>query len=190
MGRILLRVLLAALGVLLKIACRVSKRFRQQITQDLSIEVTSSDGAAHHYVFHRADRSMSSRTGKAPGGADLALNFDTGLLGFRTLIRPDAIGEIHRLLLARRATYTGNATYVLWFWSLTRMVLPYGRERRVGGDGFPGALTVPNPASKVYDRVVREPVAGELDPNWTAAAAARARMAMVRGSRGDDIPMW
>lgn len=189
MGRILLRVLLAVLGLLLKVASLLSQRFREQITQDLTIEVSSSDGAAHHYVFRKANRSMSTRTGRAPA-SDLALNFERGLLGFRTLIRPDGIGAIHRLLLAQRATYTGNATYVLWFWSLTRMVLPYGRERRVAGDGLPGALTAPNPSSSVFDRVVREPVAQELDPHWTAAAAARAKMAMVRGSRGDDIPMW
>jgi hypothetical protein len=189
MGRILLRVLLAALGVLLTIGCRVSERFRQQITRDLVIEVSSTDGAAHHYVFRRANRSVSSRLGRAPS-SDLALNFDSGLLGFRTLIRPDAIGEIHRLLLGRRATYTGNATYVLWFWGLTRMVLPYGLEKRVPGDGFPGALTAPNPSSKVHDRVTREPVATELDPTWTAAHAARDRMPMVRGSRGDEIAMW
>ena len=191
MGRILLRVLLAALGVLLKVGCRLSERFRQQITTDLVIEVSSTDGAAHHYVFRKATRSMSTRFGRAPAGTtDLALNFDTGLLGFRTLIRPDAIGEIHRLLLGRRATYSGNATYVLWFWSLTRMVLPYGLEKRVPDGGLPGALTAPNPSSKVYDRVVREPVAQELDPNWTAAHAARSQMPMVRGSRGEEIAMW
>ena len=55
---------------------------------------------------------------------------------------------------------------------------------------LPGALSEPNPESKVADRITREPVAQTLDPGWSGAVAARQKMAMVRGSTGDDIPMW
>lgn len=190
LGRPAFRVLLATLGVGLQVVARCNGRFRDQVTTDLVIEVSSRDGAAQHYVFRRADRSVVSRSGRAPGATDLALEFESGWLGVATLVRPDAIGVITRLLHARRATYTGNAAYVLWFWGLTRMVLPYGRERRVPGDGFPGALRAPNADSKVAGRITREPVTARIDPAWTTAVEARARMAMLRGSAGDDIPMW
>lgn len=189
MGRLLFRVLLAALGLLLHVGRRGSERFRAQITTDLTIEVSSADGVAHHYVFHRAGRRMASRSGHAPGTPDLAVRFETAFLGLRTLVRPDAIGAVVKLLHARRVTYTGNAAHVLWFWSLTRMVLPYGRERS-DRERLPGALAAPDPASKVADRVTREPVAHVLDPHWPQAATARAHMAMIRGSAGEDIPLW
>ncbi|HEX3614729.1 MAG TPA: hypothetical protein VHU88_23780 [Sporichthyaceae bacterium] len=190
MGRFALGLLLSTLGEMLKVASRVSERFRAQVTEDLTIEVASTDGVAHHYVFRAANRSVASRRGRAPGTPDLALEFRSAALGFRTLVRTDAIGEIMKLLHARRATYTGNAVYVLWFWSLRSMVLPYGRDRRLPGAGLPGALTAPDPASKVADRITRGPAVAALDPSWTAALAARDRMAMLRRIRGEDVPMW
>lgn len=189
MGPRAFRVLLATLGVALNVASRCSGRFRAQVTTDLTIEVSSSDGVARHFVFSRANRSAASRPGKSPTIPDLGLNFATAWLGFRTLVRTDAVGEIVRLLHARRATYAGNAVYVLWFWSLRSMVLPYGRDHPLR-EGLPGALAAPNPASKVAGRIVREPVAVELDPAWTRAAQARSQMALTRGCRGDDVPMW
>jgi hypothetical protein len=68
-------------------------------------------------------------------------------------------------------------------------VLPYGRQRPLKTP-LPGALTEPDPGSKVAGRITREPAAQALDPGWTGAVAARKKMAMVRGSTGDDIPMW
>lgn len=189
MGRLLFRLLLGALGLLLHVGRRVSERFRAQITTDLTLEISSADGVAHHYVFRRAGRTFASRSGRAPRTPDLAVRFDSAFLGFRTLIRPDAIGTIMKLLHARRVTYTGNAAHVLWFWSLTRMVLPYGRERSYK-ENLPGAMAAPNPSSKVEGRITREPVAVELDPHWPQAASAREHMAMIRGSHGEDIPLW
>lgn len=189
MGRLLLRVLLGVLGFLLVAASRVSHRFRAQITRDVVIEVRSKDGVAHHYAFTGATRSMRSRCGPAPGTPDLAVTFDTGMLGFLTLIRTDAIGTVVGLMHQRRVTYTGNATYVLWFWSLTRMVLPLGRERRDKAP-LPGALLAPDPTSKVADRITREPVADTLDPAWPEAHVAQRKLPLVRGSTGEDVVMW
>ena len=50
----------------------------------------------------------------------------------------------------------GNAALLLWFWGLTRIVIPYGRMPH-GGAPIEGALTEPNPSSSVYDQIVREP---------------------------------
>ncbi|MBA3741865.1 hypothetical protein [Sporichthya sp.] len=188
-GRVLLRVLLSALGLLLFVGSRVSRRFRAQITRDVVIEVTSEDGVAHHYAFTGLTRSVRSGRGRAPAPADLAVTFDTAMLGFRTLIRTDAVGTVIGLMHQRRVTYTGNAVYVLWFWGLTRMVLPYGRERR-DRTPLPGALLAPDPASKVADRITREPVASTLDAAWPEAHVAQRALPLVRGSSGEDVTMW
>src|SRR5437868_405203 len=92
MGKLLLRVLLAVLGVLLRVGRRLSPRMRAQITTDLVIEVRSADGVAHHYLFTAANRSVASRSGRAPAPTDLSVTFKTAMLGFTTLIRTDAIG--------------------------------------------------------------------------------------------------
>jgi hypothetical protein len=69
------------------------------------------------------------------------------------------------------------------------MVLPLGRQRRLK-EGLPGALTAPNPTSKVADRITREPVVDRIDPALTDAIAAHRKMGMIRGSNGDDVPLW
>lgn len=189
MGRVLLRVLLTLLGLLLIAASRLSRRFRAQITRDVVIEVTSADGVAHHYEFSGQRRTLRSWRGRAPQPADLAVQFDTAMLGFLTLVRTDAIGTIVGLMHQGRVSYTGNASYVLWFWSLTRMVLPLGRERR-DRTPLPGALRAPDPVSKVARRITREPVCDVLDPAWTAAQVAHRKIPMVRGANGEDVAMW
>jgi hypothetical protein len=189
LGRGLLRVLLSVLGLLLIVGSRVSRRFRAQISRDVVIEVSSGDGVAHHYAFAGRTRSLTSHRGRAPSPADLAVTFDTAMLAFLTLIRTDAIGAVVRLLHQRRVTYTGNAAYVLWFWGLTRMVLPLGRERRDRAP-LPGALLAPDPAGRATDRITREPVTDTLDPAWPEAHVAQGKMPLVRGSRGEDVAMW
>lgn len=188
-GRAVFRVLLSALGLLLMLAARVSKRFRSQVSRDLVVEVRALDGLAHHYVFSGATQRMASRTGRFDGEAAVSLCFASSGLGFRTLIRTDGIGEVQRLMLAGRASHTGNAAYLLWFWGLTRMVLPHGHERPFR-TGLPGALLAPDPASKVTGRIVREPATETLDPAWTDAHVAHTKMALIRSNHGEDVPLW
>ncbi len=183
------KVLLGTLGLAFSQATRVMPRLRQQIAEDQVIEIRAEDGVAHHYVFTYPARKIRSKSGRPPGESTLSLCFESSGLGFITLINPKAIGKINRLLLARRATYTGNAGLVPWFWGLTRMVLPYGRQKRMK-EVLHGALIAPNPQSKVADRITREPVAEALDPNWTDAVTANQKMPMVRACAGDKIAMW
>ncbi len=88
-----------------------------------------------------------------------------------------------------RVVITGNAALLLWFWGLTRIVIPYGRMRR-GGTPVDGALTEPNPSSSVDGQIVREPIAHEIDPSWETAIAARATLTTVRSPAGEQRPMW
>jgi hypothetical protein len=181
-------VLLAALGLLMEVASRLHPAFRRQVTRDLVVEVSSAGGAAHHYAFTAGDRRVASRRGPAPEPT-IAVRFDSSLLGLRCLLSPHAVGSIVQALLARRATVRGNAVILLWFYGLTRLVIPYARQRRLGTP-LPGTIISPDPASRVAARTTREPAAAELDPAWTDAAARRARMAMLRVAAGERIPMW
>ena len=180
------RLLLAGLGLGLEIACRVSPSFRSQVTRDVTIEVASADGVAHHYHF--APRSVASRSGRAADPA-LAVCFADAGQGLRALISPHAIGKIIDALLQGGAFYRGNAVLVLWFFPLTRYVLPVGRVGPLT-TALPDGYTAHNPASRVASRITIEPPVESLDPDWHDAHVQRAKMVMTRGSAGEKVAMW
>ena len=188
LGSAVLGVLLAALGLLMAGASRVRPAFRRQVTRDVVVEISSAGGVAHHYAFHAATRSMASRRGTATDPS-VALRFESPWLGVGCLLSRRCVGRIHAALLARRATVAGNAVLLLWFYPLTRLVIPYARQRPLRAP-LPGASTAPDPAGRVATRTVREPAVAALDPSWTGALERRDAMAIARAARGERIPMW
>jgi hypothetical protein len=184
--RSLFRLVLASLGLGMSVACRLSARFRSQVTRELVVQVGSADGVVHHYRF--APRTVTSISGPS-SNPTLNLCFDNASLGTITLLSPRAVGRIVNTLLARTATYQGNAVLLLWFYGLTRFVLPIGRSKRVRPPP-PDAYVQPDLKSKVADSIVREPPSDALDPTWTAAHEQHAKMIMIRGSGGEAVPMW
>lgn len=179
-------VVLALLGIGLRIACRCSERFRSQLTRPVTIQISSAYGVCHCYVFSL--RTAQSHAGVA-AQPTLSLCFDTALQCLVTLLSPYAVGRIVHALLARSATYQGNAVFVLWFFGLTRFVLPIGRQRPLAVP-LPDAFIAPNPHSNVSERIVREPARAALDANWPMAHQQYKKMAMTRGCAGEPIPMW
>ena len=186
MVRSIFRLVLATLGTGMELACRLSETFRRQVTRDLTVQIGSADGIFLHYVF--APRAVTSRTGPAIAPT-LSLCFDNARQGFITLASPHAVGRIVRALLEGTAEYQGNAVLLLWFYGLTRFVLPIGRTGRLRVVP-PDAYVAPNLGSKVAGRIVREPPTTELDPTWKLAHQQRAKMVMIRGSAGESVPMW
>jgi len=188
MQRAAFQTLLRILGMLMAGASRTVPWFRHQVNADLTVEVTSRDGAAQHYVFTRATRRMASRTGPAPAPT-VSVCFDTAGHGLRDLLDPHAVSRIVNGALDGRTVITGNASLLLWFWGLSRIVIPYGRlpRRRAA---FDGALVAPDPSSAVAGQITREPVADDLDPAWAAARAARATLTSLRSPSGEDCPLW
>ena len=184
--RSLFRLLLAILGTGMELACRLSDTFRRQVTRELTIQIGSADGAFHHYVF--TPRTVTSRPGPAPTPT-LSLCFDNAYQGTLTLLSPHAVGKLVRALLEGTAEYQGNAVLLLWFYGLTRFVLPIGRMGPLC-DVPPDAYIAPNLDSKVAGRILREPPMAELDPTWTLAHQQRAKMVMPRGSAGESVPLW
>ena len=184
--RNIFRFVLATLGIGLELACRLSETVRRQVTRDLTIQLGSADGVAHHYVF--TPRTATSHTGPALAPT-LSLCFDNARQGCFILASPHAVGKVVRALLEGTVSYQGNAVLLLWFYGLTRFVLPIGRMgplRHVP----PDAYLSPNPDSKVAGRILREPPMRGLDPTWALAHLQRAKMAMPRGSAGESIPLW
>lgn len=184
--RTLFKTMLAVLGKGMEVACRHNADFRIQVTRHLTIEVCSADGVAHHYVF--SPRKMASRPGAATD-ATLSLTFANARQGLLALASPHAPGKIVHALLYGGATYRGNATLVLWFFPLTRFVLPIGKIGPLRKP-LPDAYIAHDPHSKVASRIIREPAVEVLDPNWHDAWARRARMVMPRGSAGESVAMW
>lgn len=182
------KILLGTLGQLMEVAVKRSPAFWRQCTRDVTVEVSSRDGVAYTYAF--SNRAMVGRPGPAaPPGPTVALCFETAAEGFRCLSSPKAVGLIVNSLLARRAEVSGNPVLFLWFYGLTRIVIPVGRTGPLPAP-LPDSFTAPNPQSKVHARIIREPAVAAVDPAWTAAIAARRKMAMVQGVAGEPVPMW
>ncbi|MGQ0698642.1 MAG: hypothetical protein ACT4PZ_10405 [Panacagrimonas sp.] len=187
MEKILFKLALAVIGKGMEQACRHSENFRRQLSRDLTIQIGSADGVAHHYVF--TARSVTSRRGAATTPT-VDMRFASARQGTLALASPQAVGKIVRALLEGGAELRGNATVLLWFYGLTRFVLPYSRVGPLAKpltDGY----VAHNPKGLVASRITLEPAVTELDANWHGAHQRRATMAMMRSSAGgESVPMW
>jgi hypothetical protein len=186
LDRSVFNLVLWALGVGMALACRLSVSFRRQVTRDLTVQIGSAEGVFRHFVF--APRAVTSHPGVA-SAPTLSLCFDNARQGWRALVSPHAVGKIVHALLEGHAQYAGNAVLILWFYGLTRFVLPIGRTAPLPIPP-PDAYVALDTRSKVAARTVREPPATELDPRWKLAHQQRAKLAMIRGSAGEPVPMW
>ena len=185
-GRSLFRLVLFTLGMGMELACRLSETFRRQVTRDLTIQIGSADGVFHHYAF--APRAVTSGAGSAVAPT-LTLCFSNARQGFITLLSPHAVGKIVHALLEGSVEYQGNAVLLLWFYGLTRFVLPIGRMGPLPVVP-PDAYVSPSMNGSVAGRITREPSVTELDPTWQLAHQRRAKMAMLRVAAGESVPMW
>lgn len=182
----LLRVLLSVLGRLMVAASRRSRAFQSQCTRDLVLQITAGERVAHHFIFGR--RTLASGPGTVPG-PEVTLAFDTAWHGFLALSSPRAVHHIVQAMQSGRAKVSGNPALLLWFFALTRIVVPLGRQRPFRSPP-PDAFLAPDPASAVADRITRWAPAERIDPAWANGAAQHQKMAMPRGSAGEPIPMW
>ncbi|MGD9603498.1 MAG: hypothetical protein AB7O21_19760 [Gammaproteobacteria bacterium] len=186
LARAAFRCALAGLGVGLRLAYLASARFRAQVAHPRVVQVGSADGVFRHYRF--TPRAVASFPGRV-ANPDVGVCFDSAGRGLVTLLSPRAVGGIVHALLDETAEYEGNAVLVLWFFGLTRFVLPIGRTAPLR-DPPPAAYVAPDPHGRVAGRIVREPVTHALDPAWVGAHAQRAKMVMPRGSAGDAVRLW
>lgn len=169
-------------GALLSIVSRLNPRLRAQITRDMIVSIATRDGVARSYVFH--DRRVSSHTGPSRE-ADLTLTFPSASVGTRIFLAPNAVEQIVDGLISNDIELKGMPAHVLWFYEMVMAYAPWWKTRY---KAMPNAYVVPDPHSKVADRITREPAQKALDPNWTGAVAQREKLDMWRVGEGAPVP--
>ena len=176
-----LRVLLAALGFLMAAKSRWSRSFRNQLTRDVVMEISSDDGVARHFVFR--DRRVSSHAGRI-ASPDCALRFTTADRGFAILTAGDGPTRLMGGLFDGGVRLEGRTALFAWFQGLVAAVVPGTPTPRLPATP-PGAYVTPSSSPEVSSLITREPAVRELDPAWTAAARAREKLAMSRVAMGE-----
>jgi len=180
-----LRVLLWGLGHGLALASRVSAPIRSQITRSLTVEISADDGVARHWTFDAQRRRVSSAPGRA-GAPDFAVRFTSSRRALRALTSSRAVDRIMGGLSHGAVRLEGNPLTLLWFDGLAGRLVRAGRagsSRRA----LPGGYLAHDPAANGIEKITIEAPVRELDPRWTAAWNARARLWIVRGACGDPL---
>ena len=180
-----LRVVLWGLGHGLTLASGVSAPIRSQITRGLTVEISADDGVARHWDFDAQRRRVSSAAGRAEA-PDVAVRFTSSGRALRALTSSRAVDRIMGGLSHGAVRLEGNPQILLWFYGLARRLVPAGRSgssRRA----LPGGYLAHDPAANGIEKITIEAPVRELDPRWTAAWNARARLWIVRGACGDPL---
>ncbi|MFJ3762631.1 hypothetical protein [Streptomyces sp. NPDC090080] len=180
-----LRLLLWWLGQGLTLASQFRPSVRSQITRDLIVEISSADGPARYWVFDGQQRRACSYSGPA-GASDLAIRFGSSgqalrCLASRKMIDRVMVGRIHGAVMVE-----GNHLLLMWFRGLIRAVMPIGAAgpRR---HALPGAYMGHDPAANGAEDILIEPSERQLDPGWTNAWKARAKLWIVQGARSEPL---
>ena len=121
--------------------------------------------------------------------ATVSLRFEDAGQAFWWLLSPHAVGHIVKATLSRRAVIEGNPLLFLWFFGLTRIVIPVNRQRPLRRP-LPDHLLAPDPGSRVYGDITHEPAVTRLDPGWTNAVEQSRKQTIVRGGEGEPMPTF
>ncbi|MEU1625041.1 hypothetical protein ABZ746_06790 [Streptomyces sp. NPDC020096] len=180
-----LQVLLWWIGHGLVLASRFSAPVRSQITRSLTVEISADDGPARHWDFDGQRRRVSTSAGRA-AAPDFAVRFTSSGHALRDLMSPDAVDAIMRDRIHGTVRVEGNHLLLMWFRGLIRKVVP------IGGAGpprqaLPGAYVAHDPAANGVEKIIIEPAVRQLDPQWTGAWNARAKLWIVRGANGEPL---
>jgi hypothetical protein len=180
-----LRALLWMLGYGLVLASRFSAPIRSQITRDLTVEISTDDGVARHWVFDGQRRHVSVSAGRAEA-PDFAVRFTSSGRALRDLTSPRAVESIMGGRIHGAVRLEGNHLILLWFHGLTRKLVTIGRAGPPR-QALPGAYVAHDPASNGTEKITIEPAVRQLDPGWTGAWNARAKLWIVRGANGEPL---
>ena len=112
--------------------------------------------------------------GKLPDSSEKAKGLYCPVLyhaaGSNSDVAREAIDRIMDGLGSRDVVCDGEAAVVLWFYELVMGLRPW-RKKPV--DVWPDSYTRPNEAHRGSDRIIREPAANALDPDWQEAHVQR-----------------
>ena len=183
--RTALRSLLWALAQALVLAVRLSPSVRLQITRSFTFEISTDDGVARQLVFDNHRRRVTTSAG-SPNTADHTLRFTSSREALRVLASPDAVDRLADGLYREMARIEGHPLIPVWFLSLMRTFIPIGRATQYHR-ALPGAYVTHDPASNGDEKIIIEPAVSQLDPGWTNAWSARAKLWIVRGANGEAL---
>jgi len=185
-ARPLLRLILGALGVGLKVISRFSGRVRAQVTRTLSFEISTVDGVRRRWMFDSATRRITS-TSKPTGEADHRLHFRSSAQAIGVLTSTRTMDAAVDALVRHRMQIEGSVFVAIWFYGLTRRVVKIGRNRGPRRP-VPHAYIGPDASRDGPETILREPAVRELDPNWQGAWNARATLWQLRSTGGEPMP--
>jgi hypothetical protein len=161
-----------------------------QITRSFTFEISTDDGVARQWVFDKQRRRVTTSAG-SPNTADHTLRFTSSGEALRVLASPDAVDRLADGLYRETARIEGHPLIAVWFLSLMRTFAPIGRATETHR-ALPGAYVTHEPASNGNEEIIIEPAVNQLDPRWTNAWSARAKLWIIRGANGDVLkdPQW
>lgn len=181
-------VLLVTVGLLLTVASRFRPGLRSQITRDVLFEFSSDDGVTRRFGLHAATRTISLEP-MSRARPDTSVRFGRAWDGIRALVSTRTAAHIVAGMNYGDTRLDGNPVLLLWFHGLTRTVLPIGSSRRPRKRHLPPIKArEPERHAPWSVRITREPALDELDPTWTAAWEARAKLLQVRAPAGEPLP--
>lgn len=180
--------LLVTVGLLLVVASRFLPGLRAQITRDVLFEFSSDDGVIRRFGLHARTRTVSLEP-VSEARPDTSVRFGRAGDGIRALVSTRTVAHIVAGMNYGDTRLEGNPVLLLWFHGLTRTVLPIGSSRRPHKRHLPPIkVREPERDAPWAARIVREPVLDELDPTWTEAWRARAKLLQVRAAAGEPLP--
>lgn len=178
-----LRWLLWVLAQALALAARLSWSLRLQITRSFTFEISTDDGVARQWVFDHHRRRVTTSAG-SPNTADHTLRFTSSREALRVLASPNPVDRMADALYRETARIEGHPLIPVWFFSLLRAFVPIGQTAQ-RHRALPGAYVSHDPASNGNEDIIIEPAVSLLDPRWTNAWSARAKLWIVRGANGE-----
>lgn len=181
-------VLLVTVGFLLTVASRFLPGLRSQVTRDVLFEFSSDDGVSRRFGLHAATRTIGLEP-MSEARPDTSVRFGRARDGIRALVSTRTVAHIVEGMNYGDTRLDGNPVLLLWFHGLTRTVLPIGSSRRPRKRHLPPiGVREPERDAPWSARITREPVLDQLDPTWTAAWEARAKLLQVRAPAGEPLP--
>jgi hypothetical protein len=154
-----------------------------QITRSFVFEISTDDGVARQWVFDHHRRGVTTSAG-SPKTADHTLRFTTSREALRVLASPGAVDRLADGLYRETARIEGHPLIPVWFFSLMRTFVPIGRATQ-SHRALPGAYLTHDPASNGDEEIIIEPAVSQLDPRWTNAWSARAKLWIIRGANDE-----
>ncbi len=124
------KIVLWFLGLALQKAAKNNAQFQKKLEgKDLTLEISSEDGPAYHYIFK--DKTVMSYPGRASNPTflseshqpDMTIRFKNAKTGFKTFTTKNKqlamIGGIQN----KNIRIEGNALFLSWFQSLARLAI-------------------------------------------------------------------